>query len=179
MAEVEVAETVMTRRIAELRQRKATLYEMGGRDRVEKQHKQGKLSARERVDELLDGGSWQEMYGFARHRATEFGMANKEIPADAVVTGCGTIDGRLVTVASQDFTSAGGAVGEVNADKIVEMAKYSLKTGSPFIVINDSGGARIQEGIDALAGYGRVFYHNTLLSGVVPQISLVCGPCAG
>jgi methylmalonyl-CoA carboxyltransferase large subunit len=179
MEEVLVTESVMARRIAELRERKATLYEMGGRDRIDKQHKQGKLSARERVDELLDPGSWQEMNGFAQHRATAFGMADKEIAADAVVTGCGTVSGRLVSVASQDFTSAGGAVGEVNADKIVEMAKYSLKTGSPFVVINDSGGARIQEGIDALAGYGRVFYHNTLLSGVVPQISLVCGPCAG
>ena len=183
MAEIEIPEQTrahtMADRIATLREKKAQLLEMGGKERVAKQHKQGKLSARERVDELLDPGSWQEMFGFARHRATEFGMADKDIPADAVITGCGTVDGRLVNVASQDFTSAGGAVGEVNADKIVEMARNALKTGSPIVVINDSGGARIQEGIDALAGYGRVFFHNTLLSGVVPQISLVCGPCAG
>ena len=106
-------------------------------------------------------------------------MADKELPADGVVTGCGTIDGRLVHVASQDFTVAGGAAGEVHCDKIVEMMHAALKTGSPFVFINDSGGARIQEGVDSLAGYGRVFYHNTLLSGVVPQISLICGPCAG
>ncbi len=169
----------MAERIAELRQRKEALGEMGGRKRVEKQHSAGKLSARERVAEMVDPGSFQEMFGFARHRAVEFGMAEKDVPADGVVTGCGTVDGRLVNIASQDFTSLGGAVGEVHADKIVEMAKNSLKTGSPLIVINDSGGARIQEGIDALGGYGRVFFNNTLLSGVVPQISLICGPCAG
>jgi methylmalonyl-CoA carboxyltransferase 12S subunit len=169
----------MAERIEELRARKKSLQMMGGSDRIAKQHKQSKLTARERVDTLLDDGSFQEMFGFARHRATEFGMMGKEAPADAVVTGCGTVDGRLVHVASQDFTTMGGAVGEVHADKIVEMAKDALKTGSPFVIINDSGGARIQEGIDALGGYGRVFYHNTLLSGVVPQISLICGPCAG
>src|SRR5690625_6645167 len=137
------------------------------------------MTALERNKGLLDLGSYQEIISFAKHRGTGFGMAGKEIPADGVVTGCGTVDGRLVQVASQDFSSVGGAVGEVHADKIVEMAQNALKTGSPFIVINDSGGARIQEGIDALGGYGRVFFQNTLLSGVVPQISLICGPCAG
>lgn len=179
MAEVVNKHKTMADRITELRERKAELREMGGKKRIERQHSQGKLTARERVEGLLDPGSYQEMFGFAKHRATEFGMAGKEIPADGVVTGCGTVDGRLVQVASQDFTSVGGAVGEVHADKIVEMAQNALKTGSPFIVINDSGGARIQEGIDALGGYGRVFFQNTLLSGVVPQISLICGPCAG
>ncbi len=169
----------MAGRIAELRKRKAALQEMGGRDRIEKQHKQGKLSARERITALCDADSFQEMYGFARHRSTYFGMEDKDVPADGVVTGAGNVNGRLIHVASQDFTSLGGAVGEVHADKIVEMAKAALKTGSPMVTINDSGGARIQEGIDALGGYGRVFYHNTLLSGVVPQISLICGPCAG
>ncbi len=171
--------TTMAARIQELRQRKAKLYEMGGADRIKKQHQQGKLSARERVTGLLDEGSFQEMFGFARHRATHFGMADKEVPADAVITGAGMVNGRLIHVASQDFTTIGGAVGEVHADKIVEMCKGALKTGSPFVLINDSGGARIQEGIDALGGYGRVFFQNTLLSGVVPQISLICGPCAG
>ncbi len=169
----------MQERIAELRERKAALLEMGGAERIRKQHSQGKLTARERISLLLDEGSFQEINGFARHRATDFGMAGKDVPADGVVTGAGTIEGRLVHVASQDFTSVGGAVGEVHADKIVEMAKGALKTGSPFVIINDSGGARVQEGIDALAGYGRIFYHNTLLSGVVPQISLIMGPCAG
>ena len=151
----------------------------GGIERIAKQRAAGKLSARERVDTLLDPNSFQEQNGFASHRCTHFGMEKKELAADGVVTGCGTIEGRLVHLASQDFTVAGGAAGEVHCDKIVEMMDSSLKTGSPFVFINDSGGARIQEGIDSLAGYGRVFFHNTLLSGVVPQISLICGPCAG
>ena len=106
-------------------------------------------------------------------------MAGKELAADGVVTGCATIDGRLVHLASQDFTVAGGAAGETHCNKIAEMMAMSLKTGSPFIFINDSGGARVQEGIDSLAGYARVFYNNVMLSGTVPQISLICGPCAG
>lgn len=180
MAESQVRrQMTMADRIAELRQRRAKLLEMGGRDRVEKQHQSGKLSARERIDGLLDANSFQEQYGFAQHRCTFFGMQDKPLPADGVITGAGAIDGRLVHLASQDFTVAGGAAGEVHCDKIVEMMKASLKTGSPFVFINDSGGARIQEGIDSLAAYGRIFYHNTLLSGVVPQISLICGPCAG
>ncbi|MEQ9460940.1 MAG: acyl-CoA carboxylase subunit beta [Phycisphaeraceae bacterium] len=166
-------------RIEELRSRKKKLLEMGGADRIAKQHKAGKLSARERVDLLLDEGSFQEQYGFAQHRCTHFGMEGKDLPADGVITGCGTVNGRLMHVASQDFTVVGGASGEVHCDKVVAMMKDSLKTGSPFIFVNDSGGARIQEGIDSLAAYGRIFYHNVLLSGVVPQISLICGPCAG
>ncbi len=106
-------------------------------------------------------------------------MADKEFPADGVVTGCATIDGRLIHLASQDFTVAGGAAGEMHCDKIANMMKLSLKTGSPFVFINDSGGARVQEGVDSLAGYGRVFFNNVELSGSVPQISLICGPCAG
>jgi methylmalonyl-CoA carboxyltransferase large subunit len=165
--------------VNELHSRRRVLECCGGIEKVAKQHTTGKLSARERVEVLLDHESFQEQYGFARHRCTHFGMEKKELPADGVVTGCGTIAGRLVHLASQDFTVAGGAAGEVHCDKIVEMMDDSLKTGSPFIFINDSGGARIQEGIDSLAAYARVFYHNTLLSGVVPQISLICGPCAG
>lgn len=169
----------MKDRIEELNKRRETLNLGGGADRIKKQHAAGKLTARERVDLTLDGGSFQELFGFAQHRCTHFGMGGKDLPADGVVTGCGTIDGRLVHVASQDFTVAGGAAGEIHCDKIVEMMNASLKTGSPFVFINDSGGARIQEGIDSLAAYGRIFFANTLLSGVVPQISLICGPCAG
>ena len=173
------SQMTMAERIEELRQRRQTLEAMGGDKRVEKQHAAGKLSARERVDALLDPQSFQEQNAFAKHRAVHFGMEGKDLPADGVVTGCGGIDGRLVHLASQDFTVAGGAAGEVHCDKIVAMMEGSLKTGSPFVFINDSGGARVQEGIDALGAYGRIFYTNTLLSGVVPQISLICGPCAG
>ena len=166
-------------RIQELQKKKDKLRLGGGKDRVEKQHKEGKLTARERIETLSDSGSFQEVGLFAQHRATQFGMAGKELPADGVVTGAATVDGRLVHLASQDFTVAGGSAGETHSDKVVEMMRMSLKTGSPFIFINDSGGARVQEGIDSLAGYARVFYSNTMLSGSVPQISLICGPCAG
>jgi len=166
-------------KIEELRVRRETTYLGGGQERIDKQHKAGKQSARERVANLLDDNSFQEIALFAQHRCTFLDMAGKDLPADGVITGSGTVDGRLIHLASQDFTVAGGAAGEVHSDKIVEMMNASLKTGSPFVFINDSGGARVQEGIDALAAYGRVFYHNVLLSGVVPQISLICGPCAG
>jgi methylmalonyl-CoA carboxyltransferase large subunit len=166
-------------RVEELEQTRERLKEGGGRERIEKQHAKGSLTARERIERLVDAGSFQEIGLFAKHRATAFGMLGKDLPADGVVTGVATVDGRLVHLASQDFTVAGGSAGEVHSEKIAEMARYSLKTGSPFIVFNDSGGARVQEGIDSLAGYGRVFYANTMLSGAVPQISLICGPCAG
>ena len=169
----------MEERIAALREKRAKLEKGGGEDRVAKQHAQGKLTARERVEKLVDTGSFQEIGAYAQHRATLFGMAGKELAADGVVTGCARIDGRIVHLASQDFTVAGGAAGEVHCDKAVDMMKSSMKTGTPFIFINDSGGARIQEGIDALGGYGRVFFNNVMLSGTVPQISLICGPCAG
>ena len=141
--------------------------------------KQGKLTARERVDALVDPGSFEEIGLFAEHRATLFGMAGKELPADGVVTGAASVDGRLVHLASQDFTVAGGSAGEVHSNKVAEIMEQSLKTGRPFVFINDSGGARVQEGIDSLSGYGKVFYTNVMLSGAVPQISLICGPCAG
>src|SRR3990172_5414889 len=178
-ADKSVGNSLMDEHLLELEKRRQSLALGGGTARIEKQHEAGKLTARERIDALLDPESFQEQYGFAQHRCSPFGMENKELPADGVVTGCGTVDGRLVHVASQDFTVAGGAAGEGHCDKIVEMMHAAMKTGSPFIFINDSGGARIQAGIDSLAGYARVFYHNTLLSGVVPQISLICGPCAG
>ena len=166
-------------RTAELKRTRERLMEGGGKSRLEKQRASGKLTARERVDHLVDPESFQEVGLFATHQATLFGMAGKELPADGVVTGAATIDGRLVHLASQDFTVAGGSAGETHSDKVAEMMKYSLKTGSPFVFINDSGGARVQEGVGSLAGYGRVFYNNVMLSGVVPQISLICGPCAG
>ncbi len=166
-------------KIAELAAKRAELELGGGKDRIERQHASGKLSARERVDRLVDRGSFEEIGLFSKHRATYFGMADKELPADGVVTGSATIDGRLVHLASQDFTVAGGAAGEMHCNKVADMMAMSQKTGSPFVFINDSGGARVQEGIDSLAGYARVFYHNVMLSGTVPQISLICGPCAG
>jgi len=165
--------------VEELKAKRAHLQEGGGKERVEKQHAAGKLSARERVERLADPNSFQEFGLFAKHRQTYFGMADKEFPADGVLTGAATIDGRLVHMASQDFTVSGGAAGEVHSDEIADLMKLSLKTGSPFIFINDSGGARVQEGIDSLAAYGRIFYNNVMLSGTVPQISLICGPCAG
>jgi methylmalonyl-CoA carboxyltransferase large subunit len=179
MAQATIKLSTMEERLDQLREKREHLMQGGGLERIAKQHEQGKLTARERVDRLADPGSFLEVGLFAEHRQTNFGMAGKELAADGVVTGSATIDGRLIHLASQDFTVAGGAAGEVHSDKVVEMMKMSLKTGSPFVFINDSGGARVQEGIDSLAGYGRVFYHNTMLSGVVPQISLICGPCAG
>jgi len=173
------ASASMAERVAELREKRAKIKEGGGKQRIQKQHEGGKLTARERIGKLVDSESFQEIGLFAKHRATLFGMADKDIPADGVVTGCATIDGRLIHLASQDFTVAGGAAGEVHCAKIVEMMKLSLKTGSPFIFVNDSGGARVQEGIDSLAGYASVFYNNVMLSGIVPQISIICGPCAG
>jgi methylmalonyl-CoA carboxyltransferase large subunit len=166
-------------KIRELNEKRSELQLGGGREKIDKQHEMGSLTARERVTALVDRDSFQETGIFARHRCTDFGMAGKSMPAEGVVTGAGTIDGRLVHLASQDFTVAGGAAGEVHSDKIVQAMQSSLKTGSPFIFVNDSGGARIQEGIDSLSGYGRVFYQNVMLSGAVPQISLICGPCAG
>lgn len=166
-------------KINQLREERARVQLGGGPDRIKKQHDAGKLTARERVERLVDVDSLQETGLFAQHRATLFGMAGKDFPADGVVTGAAYIDGRLVHMASQDFTVGGGAAGEVHSDKIAEVMKQSLKMGTPFVFINDSGGARVQEGIDSLSGYGRVFHQNVMLSGLVPQISLICGPCAG
>jgi methylmalonyl-CoA carboxyltransferase large subunit len=166
-------------KIADLEAKRAELELGGGDERIERQHASGKLTARERVEKLVDRESFEEIGLFCQHRATYFGMAGRELPADGVVTGCATIDGRLVHLASQDFTVAGGAAGETHCNKVADMMAMSLKTGSPFIFINDSGGARVQEGIDSLAGYARVFHHNVMLSGTVPQISLILGPCAG
>lgn len=162
-----------------LRQKRQRLQQGGGADRLARHKEQGKLTARERIDALIDVGSFEEFGLFAQHRQVQFGMADREVPADGVVTGAGSVDGRLVHFASQDFTVLGGSAGEIHSLKVADVMERSLKTGSPFVFINDSGGARVQEGIDSLSGYGRVFYTNVLLSGAVPQISLICGPCAG
>jgi len=169
----------MTALVDVLREKRQQLEQGGGADRLAKQKQQGKLTARERISALVDVDSFEEFGLFAQHRQVNFGLADKEIPADGVVTGAASVDGRLIHLASQDFTVMGGSAGEVHSLKVAEVMQRSLKTGSPFVFINDSGGARVQEGIDSLSGYGQVFYANVLLSGAVPQISLICGPCAG
>ncbi len=165
--------------IRELHRRRAAIYGGGGEKRLEKQHAAGKLSARERLSLLFEPNTFQETNLHLRHRATNFGLDRKDLPGEGVVTGFGSVTGRPVYVASQDFTVGGGSVGEGTARKIVAVMDAALQTGDPFIFINDGGGARIQEGVDALSGYGEIFYRNVLLSGVVPQISLILGPCAG
>src|SRR5437879_1064398 len=151
----------------------------GGAKRIEAQHKKGKLTARERIEVLLDEGSFEEWDMFVEHRSADFGMAEQKIPGDGVVTGYGTINGRLVFVFSQDFTVFGGSLSEAHAEKICKIMDQAMKVGAPVIGLNDSGGARIQEGVASLAGYADVFQRNVEASGVVPQISLIMGPCAG
>jgi len=151
----------------------------GGEKRIAKQHELGKLTARERIDLLFEENTFRESLLFVKHRSTHFGVDKKDFPGEGVITGHGIVDGRPVYVASQDFTVAGGSVGEATGKKIQEAMDAALKTGDPFVMINDSGGARIQEGVDSLQGYGGIFYRNVLLSGVVPQISIIAGPCAG
>src|SRR5947199_1047355 len=151
----------------------------GGLRRVEAQHRRGKLTARERIELLLDPGSFEEWDMFVEHRSTDFGMAEQRVPGDGVVTGYGTVNGRLVFVFSQDFTVFGGSLSEAHAEKICKVMDQAMKVGAPVIGLNDSGGARIQEGVASLAGYAEVFQRNVLASGVVPQISLIMGPCAG
>ncbi|HYM33719.1 MAG TPA: carboxyl transferase domain-containing protein, partial [Candidatus Cybelea sp.] len=151
----------------------------GGARRIDAQHQKGKLTARERLELLLDPGSFEEWDMFVEHRCNDFGMSEQKVPGDGVVTGYGTINGRLVFVFSQDFTVFGGALSESHAQKICKIMDKAMQVGAPVIGLNDSGGARIQEGVDSLAGYAEVFQRNVLASGVVPQISLVMGPCAG
>lgn len=151
----------------------------GGDDRIAKQHAQGKLTARERISLLLDAGSFVEIDKFVRHRSTLLGMDKEDLPADGVVTGIGRIDGRSVAIFSQDFTVMGGSLGEMHAKKIMKIMDLAMELGIPLIGINDSGGARIQEGVDSLYGYGGIFYRNTIASGLIPQITLIAGPCAG
>ena len=151
----------------------------GGARRIEQQHERGKLTARERLDLLLDPGSFVEFDAFATSRATDFGQDEERYLGDGVVTGHGTIDGRLVFVFSQDFTVFGGSLSEAHAEKICKVMDLAVRVGAPIIGLNDSGGARIQEGVVSLGGYADIFLRNTLASGVVPQISLIMGPCAG
>jgi len=163
----------------DLLQRREIIRAGGGSERIKKQHEEGKLTARERIDLLVDEGTFFEVDDHIRHRSTYFGLDQKYFPADGVVTGIGKVNGREVAIFSQDFTVQGGSVGEMHAKKIVKIQDLAMKMGIPLIGINDSGGARIQEGVDALYGYGEIFYRNTLASGVIPQITVIAGPCAG
>jgi propionyl-CoA carboxylase beta chain len=163
-------------RLAEM-ERRARLD--GGSDRVERQHAAGKLTARERVDALLDPGSFTELVAFVTHDCHDFGLEQQKFPGDGVVTGHGRIDGRLVYVFAQDFTVFGGSLSAAHARKICKVMDHAMRTGAPVIGLNDSGGARIQEGVASLGGYADIFLRNTLASGVVPQISAILGPCAG
>jgi acetyl-CoA carboxylase carboxyltransferase component len=165
--------------LTELSERKEKVKAMGGERGLERQRKLGKLNARERLDILLDEGSFIEIGALVRHRGTELGMDKREIPAGGVITGYGKVDGRKVYVFSQDFTTIGGTLGEMHAKKICDVLDRAMREGCPVIGINDSGGARIQEGVDALSGYGQIFYRNTIASGVIPQICTILGPCAG
>ncbi len=166
-------------RIERLRSMRSTARLGGGQARIEQQHARGKLTARERLDLLLDPGSFVEFDTFVTHRATDFGLDDQHILGDGVVTGHGTIRGRLVFVFSQDFTVFGGSLSEAHAEKICKVMDLAMKVGAPIVGLNDSGGARIQEGVASLGGYADIFLRNTLASGVVPQISVVMGPCAG
>ena len=163
----------------ELEDRRAGARLGGGQRRIEAQHAKGKLTARERLEVLLDEGSFEEFDMFVAHRCTDFGMAATTIPGDGVVTGWGTINGRQVYVFSQDFTVFGGSLSETHAQKICKIMDMAMQNGAPVIGLNDSGGARIQEGVASLAGYADVFQRNVLASGVIPQISVIMGPCAG
>lgn len=165
--------------IRQLEERRARARAGGGKARVKAQHDRGKLTARERLDLLLDPDSFEEWDMFVEHRSTEFNMDKNFVPGDGVVVGHGNINGRLVFVYSQDFTVFGGSVSETHAEKICKIMDQAIKVGAPIIGLNDSGGARIQEGVSSLAGYGEVFHRNVMASGVVPQISVVMGPCAG
>lgn len=166
-------------KLERLERRKKELRQGGGTRLIDKQHASGKKTARERLELLFDAGSFQELGMFVRHRCTNFGMEDKSTPCEGVVTGFGTVNGRLVYASAQDFTVMGGSLGQMHAEKIANAQRAAMQAGAPMICINDSGGARIQEGIDALAGYGAIFYNNTMASGVIPQISVIMGPCAG
>lgn len=175
---VKLAET-MEGRLEQLTEQRHKIELGGGEKRLQKQRDKGKQTARERIDNLLDEHSFDEVGAFREHRTSLFGMDIAEVPADGVVTGRGTVNGRPVHVASQDFSVMGGSAGETQSTKVVENMEQALLTGTPFLFFYDSGGARIQEGIDSLSGYGKMFYANVKLSGVVPQIAIIAGPCAG
>src|SRR5271167_4794491 len=163
----------------ELRRLSAEAEAGGGAERREREHKAGKLSARERIDLLLDEGTFEELDKFVRHRCVDFGSDEQRPAGDGFITGYGRIDGRLVYIFAQDFTVFGGSLSAANASKITKVMDLAIKVGAPVIGLNDSGGARIQEGVESLAGYADIFVRNTLASGVIPQISCIMGPCAG
>lgn len=165
--------------IGKFKETRAKMMQGGGEKRIAAQHEKGKATARERLDMLFDGGSFVEHQSYVVPRSTDFGMSGKKFMGDGVVTGAGKVEGREVFVSSQDFTVLGGSLGEMQAERIAEAQNLAMKTGSPFIAVNDSGGARIQEGILSLHGYGKIFRNNTLASGVIPQFSVILGPCAG
>jgi methylmalonyl-CoA carboxyltransferase large subunit len=166
-------------RIGKLKELRKRLEAGGGAEAAAKQHESGKLTARERLGKLFDAGSFQEKGLFAEHRCVDFGLAGRDLPADGVVTGAGQVDGRTVFAASQDFTVIAGTAAEVHCRKYCSIMDDALRYGAPVVLIEDSGGARIQEGVDSLNGYGEIFYRNTIMSGVVPQIAIIAGPCAG
>ncbi|MFC2287194.1 MAG: carboxyl transferase domain-containing protein [Selenomonas sp.] len=166
-------------KIALMHAKKEHIQQGGGQKRIDKQHSQGKMTARERIEKLFDENTFVELDMFMKHRCTNFGQDQKDLPGEGVITGYGTVDGRLVYAFAQDFTVEGGSLGEKHAHKIWKVMDLSMKMGAPCIGINDSGGARIQEAVDALSGYAGIFYRNTAASGVVPQISVIMGPCAG
>jgi propionyl-CoA carboxylase beta chain len=165
--------------LGRLEEKRAAARRGGGQDRIETQHRRGKLTARERLELLLDPGSFEEWDMFVEHRSHDFGVDRHKIPGDGVVTGSGTVNGRLVFVFSQDFTVFGGSLSEAHAEKICKVMDHAMRLGAPIVGLNDSGGARIQDGVASLAGYAEVFERNVLASGVVPQVSLIMGPCAG
>jgi len=169
----------MLEKLEQLREIRKTVEEAGGKKRIDKQHESGKLTARERLAQLFDPGSFVELDAFVKHRCVNFDMPTTEAPAEGVVAGYGRVNGRLVYAYAQDFTVIGGSLGEMHAAKICKVMDLAGKMGAPLVGINDSGGARIQEGVDALSGYGKIFYRNSINSGVIPQISIIMGPCAG
>src|SRR5881392_1943535 len=169
----------LEQKLDDLKRREAAAEAGGGKERRERQHKEGKMSARERIDFLLDEGTFEETDKLVTHRSNDFGMAEQKYYGDGFITGYGHVEGRLVFVFAQDFTVFGGSLSETNAAKIVKIMDLAAKMGAPVIGLNDSGGARIQEGVMSLAGYADIFLRNTLYSGVVPQISAIMGPCAG
>ena len=165
--------------IEQLRAKRREAELGGGESRIESQHEKGKMTARERIDFLVDDDSFTEVDPFVEHRSTNFGMDEKRFPGDAVVTGYGEVDGRKVFLFAHDFTVLGGSVGEVVADKICKVMDKAIENGVPVVGLNDSGGARIQEGVDSLVGFAKIFNRNTEASGLIPQISAIMGPCAG
>ena len=171
--------SLLSRKISELQDRREKAVQGGGESAIAKQIAMGKLPARERINQLLDAGSFFEYDLFIEHEAREFGMEGKNLAGDGVVIGTGTINGKPVAIYAQDFTVAGGSLGSMHARKITKIMDYALRMKIPLIGINDSGGARIQEGVNSLAGYGEIFFRNTLASGVIPQLSVILGPCAG